>query len=91
MDITGLLLALAIGAIAGWLAGNLIAGGGFGLIPNIVIGLIGSVVGTFVGNILNAGGQGPIVIPGPILVTHIIWATIGAAIVLLIIKLIKKV
>lgn len=91
MGIGELLVILAIGAVAGWLAGQLIAGGGFGLLGNIGIGLVGSVVGAFVGNLLNGAGHGPIVIPGSPIITDIIWATIGAVIVLLIVKLIKKV
>lgn len=45
MDITGLIIFLAIGAVAGWLAGNLMKGGGFGLLIDIVIGIIGAVLG----------------------------------------------
>jgi hypothetical protein len=37
MDLTGLIIFLAIGAVAGWLAGNLMKGGGFGLLGNIVV------------------------------------------------------
>jgi uncharacterized membrane protein YeaQ/YmgE (transglycosylase-associated protein family) len=37
MDLTGLIMFLAIGAVAGWLAGNLMKGGGFGLLGNIVV------------------------------------------------------
>ena len=45
MDLTALLIFLAIGAISGWLAGQIMRGGGFGTITNIVLGIIGSVVG----------------------------------------------
>jgi len=45
MDITGLIIFLAIGAVAGWLAGNLMKGGGFGLLGNIVVGVVGAVLG----------------------------------------------
>ena len=82
MGIVELLVMLAIGAVAGWLAGNLMRGGGFGLIGNIITGLVGSVVGTFVGGMvspalgLNFSG----------LVGTLIWATVGAVIVLLIIS-----
>jgi uncharacterized membrane protein YeaQ/YmgE (transglycosylase-associated protein family) len=41
MDITSILIFLAIGAVAGWLAGVLMKGGGFGLLGNIVVGIIG--------------------------------------------------
>ena len=42
MDLTSLLIFLVIGAIAGWLAGLLMRGGGFGLLGNIVVGVIGA-------------------------------------------------
>jgi uncharacterized membrane protein YeaQ/YmgE (transglycosylase-associated protein family) len=45
MDVQELLIMLAIGALAGWLAGTLVKGGGFGLIGNIVVGIIGAVIG----------------------------------------------
>lgn len=86
MDITSILIMLAIGAVAGWLAGNLMRGGGFGLIGNIIAGLVGSVVGTFLGGMVS--GSLGINISG--LLGTLIWATIGAVIVLFVIGLIKK-
>jgi len=47
MDITGLIFYLLIGAVAGWLAGNIMKGRGFGLIGNMVVGIVGAVVGGF--------------------------------------------
>jgi hypothetical protein len=44
MDPVDILIWLAIGAVAGWLAGQLISGGGFGLIGDIVVGIVGSVI-----------------------------------------------
>lgn len=82
MDITGLIIFLAIGALAGWLAGLMIKGGGFGLLGNIVIGIIGAVIGghlfAYLG--ISAGG----------LIGSIITATVGAALLLFIVRLIKK-
>ena len=86
MDIVQILVMLGIGAVAGWLAGNLIRGGGFGLIGNIIVGLIGSVIGTFIGGF--AAGALNLNIPG--IVGAIIWATIGAALLLFIVSLFKK-
>ena len=48
MDRLGLIIFLATGAVAGWLAGTLMKGGGFGLIGNIVVGIIGAVIGGFI-------------------------------------------
>ena len=47
MDIQSLLVLLLIGAIAGWLAGTLVKGYGFGLIGNIVVGVIGAFIGAW--------------------------------------------
>jgi uncharacterized membrane protein YeaQ/YmgE (transglycosylase-associated protein family) len=79
----GLIAAIIIGAIAGWLAGLIVRGAGFGLIGNIVVGIIGALVAGFVlprlGVFLAAGVLG-----------QIIDATIGAVIVLVILSFIKR-
>ena len=82
MDVQGLLIFLAIGAVAGWLAGILMKGGGFGLIGNIIIGIFGAVVGGFVFNFLGISAGG--------LLGSIVMATVGAAILLAIVGVIKK-
>ena len=82
MDITGLLIFLAIGAAAGWLAGTLMKGGGFGLLGNIAVGIIGAVIGGFLFGVLGISAGG--------LIGSIITATAGAAILLFIVRLIKK-
>lgn len=82
MDITGLIIFLAIGAVSGWLAGTLMKGGGFGLLGNIVIGIVGAVVGGFVFGLLGIKAGG--------LIGSIITATAGAALLLYIVRLIKK-
>jgi uncharacterized membrane protein YeaQ/YmgE (transglycosylase-associated protein family) len=75
---------LIVGAIAGWLAGLVVRGGGFGLIGNIVIGIIGAVVAGWLLPQLNIN------IGNPGMVREIINATIGAIIVLVVIALIKR-
>ena len=45
MTLTGLIIFLVIGGVAGWLAGVIVKGGGFGLIGDIVVGVIGSLIG----------------------------------------------
>ena len=82
MDATGLIIFLAIGAIAGWLAGLLMKGGGFGLLGNIVVGVIGAVFGGYVFGELGISVGG--------LFGSILTATVGAAILLFIVGLIKK-
>ncbi|WP_455756038.1 GlsB/YeaQ/YmgE family stress response membrane protein [Sulfurimonas sp.] len=73
---------LAIGAVAGWLAGTLMKGGGFGLIGNIVVGVIGAVLGGFLFGLLGISAGG--------LIGSIVTATVGAAVLLFVVKIIKK-
>ena len=83
MDITGLLIFLAIGAVAGWLAGKLTKGRGFGLLGNIVIGIVGAVVGGFLFGLLGISAGG--------LLGSIVTATVGAVVLLVIVRTLKKV
>ena len=83
MDLTGLVIFLAIGAVAGWLAGMLMKGGGFGLLGNIVVGIIGAVVGGFVFGLLGIAAGG--------LVGSIITATAGAVLLVYVVLPISKI
>lgn len=81
MDPIAILIMLAIGAVAGWLAGQLFKGGGFGLIGNIIVGIAGAVVAGFLlPNIIPIGG----------LIGQIISATLGAVVLLFIISLVRR-
>ncbi len=84
MNVTGLLIFLAIGAVSGWLAGLIMRGGGLGLLGDIVVGIVGAVIGghlfAFLGVSAGAGLAGSIV-----------TATAGAVVLLWIIRLIKRV
>ena len=82
MEPTGLIAFLFIGAVAGWLAGTLMKGGGFGLFGNIVVGIIGAVIGGYVFGLLGISAGG--------LIGAIVTATAGAAILLYFVGLIKK-
>ena len=74
---------LVVGAIAGWLAGLIVKGGGFGLLGNIVIGIIGAVVAGWLLPKLGVNlGTG--------IVRAIINAVIGGVIVLVVIALIRR-
>ena len=84
MDITALLIILAIGAVAGWLAGVIMKGGGFGLIADIIIGIVGAFVGGWLfGQLGKSIGTG--------IVNSIVTATVGAIVLIAIIRIIKKV
>ena len=82
MESTGLIAFLIIGAVAGWLAGTLMKGGGFGLLGNIVVGILGAFIGGWLFGLLgfSAGGM----------IGSIVTATAGAAILLFVVGLIKK-
>jgi uncharacterized membrane protein YeaQ/YmgE (transglycosylase-associated protein family) len=75
------LIFLAIGAIAGWLAGQIMKGGGFGLLGNIIIGIVGSFVGGFLFGRFISGG----------LIGTIVTATLGAVVLLAAVKILKKI
>ena len=53
MDLNTLIIFLLIGAAAGWIAGLLMRGGGFGVLGNIVVGIVGAVIGGFLFNLLG--------------------------------------
>ena len=82
MTITTLIIFLAIGAVAGWLAGVAMKGGGFGLLGDIVIGIIGAVIGGWLFGFLGITTGG--------IVGAIITAFVGACLLLFVIRLIKK-
>jgi uncharacterized membrane protein YeaQ/YmgE (transglycosylase-associated protein family) len=84
VGIEALIIFLIIGAIAGWLAGLIVKGYGFGLLGNIVVGIVGAFVA---GLILPAIG---LAFGGGILAA-IIHATIGAVILLFLIRLVKRI
>ncbi|GAB1858597.1 GlsB/YeaQ/YmgE family stress response membrane protein [Flavobacteriaceae bacterium MHTCC 0001] len=78
-----ILYSLLIGAIAGWLAGKLMKGGGFGLLLNIVIGIIGGIVGNWLFSKLG------ITITSGI-IGDILTGAIGASAILFVAGLLKK-
>ena len=82
MDGMGLLWTLIVGALAGFLAGQLVKGRGFGLLVDIIVGIVGAFIGGWVFGALGIFTVGLI---GPL-----IRAVIGAVILLVIIKAIKS-
>jgi uncharacterized membrane protein YeaQ/YmgE (transglycosylase-associated protein family) len=83
MEAQSLIIWLLVGAIAGWLAGMVVKGGGYGLIGDIVVGIVGALIA---GWLLPQLG---IIIGGGI-IGAIINAFIGAVILLVILRLIKR-
>ena len=56
LDPGGIIAWLVVGLIAGWLAGMVMKGGGYGLIGDIVVGIVGALVGGFVFSLITGGG-----------------------------------
>lgn len=83
MGIESILIFLLIGAIAGWLAGLIVSGFGFGLLGNIVVGIIGAFIAGFLFPRLGFSLGGGVL-------AAIIHATLGAVILLVIIKVVKR-
>jgi uncharacterized membrane protein YeaQ/YmgE (transglycosylase-associated protein family) len=83
MSAESLLVILLIGAIAGWLAGQIVQGTGFGLLGDIIIGIVGAFIASWLfpqlGFHLGAG-----------IVAEIIAATIGAVLLLVIMRLVRR-
>ena len=73
---------ILLGAVAGWLAGQITKGGGFGLIGNIVVGILGAVIGGWLAGALGIGSGG--------LLGALLIATGGAVVLLFLVSLIKK-
>jgi len=73
---------LVIGALAGWLAGLIMKGSGFGLLGDIVIGIVGSLIGGFLFSLVGLEAYG--------LVARLLMAVAGAVVLLFIVKLIRR-
>jgi len=82
MTLLALIWVLLIGAVAGWLAGLVMKGRGFGLIGNIVIGIIGAFLGSFLLAVFGIVFWG--------ILGSLLTAFIGAVALLFVIGLIKK-
>lgn len=82
MSNENLLVILLVGIVAGWLAGQIVQGTGFGIIGDLIIGVIGAFIGSWLlprsGIHLGAG-----------IVASIINATLGAIVLLLILRLVR--
>ena len=76
-----LIVILVVGIVAGWLAGQIVRGGGFGLIGDLLVGIIGAFIGNWLLPRLNIHlGSGTVAL--------IVNATIGAIVLLVLIRLV---
>jgi len=82
LDPLNILLWLVVGLIAGFLASRVMRGGGYGLVGDIVVGLIGALIGGFLAGLLGLGSFG--------LIGTIIIAFIGACILIAILRAVAR-
>lgn len=83
MAVETILIWILVGAVAGWLAGLVVRGFGFGLIGNIIVGIIGAFLGGWLFGVLGiAIGAG--------IINTIFTAFIGAVVLLLIVRVMKR-
>lgn len=73
---------LIIGALAGWIAGNIMKGKGFGLLGNMLVGIVGAFVGGFLFGLLGLASFG--------FIGSLVNATVGAIVLIYVVSLIKK-
>nr|WP_041321091.1 GlsB/YeaQ/YmgE family stress response membrane protein [Hyphomicrobium denitrificans] len=83
MDLQSLIVWLLIGAIAGWLAGQIMKGGGFGLVGDIIVGIVGAFIAGVLFPRLGFAFGNP-------LVGSIIAAVVGACLLLFILRLVRR-
>ena len=83
VGVEGLIITLIVGAIAGWLAGQIVRGFGFGILWNIIIGIVGAFIGVWLLTTLH-------IVPFAGFLGSIINATIGAVVLLVIIGFIRR-
>jgi uncharacterized membrane protein YeaQ/YmgE (transglycosylase-associated protein family) len=82
MDVTSLIWFLLIGLIAGWLAGQVMKGGGFGVIGDMIVGVIGAFLGGWLFGMLGISAGG--------LIGSLITAFVGAVILIFLLRMIKR-
>ena len=83
LNMEWLLYVIIIGAVIGWLAGLLMKGGGFGLVGNIVVGVLGAIVGGWLTDALNISMGGG-------LAGNIITGVLGAIVLLFVVGVVRR-
>lgn len=78
----GLLYWIVVGLIAGWLAGVVMKGGGYGIVADIILGILGAIVGGWIFSALGIGAGG--------VVGSIVVAFIGAVVLVAITRALKR-
>lgn len=86
MEPMSLLIFLIVGLVAGWIAGKVVRGAGFGLIGDLIVGIVGA----FIGGWLRVQFHLVPIVAGSVILNEIIYAALGAIILLLILRLIRR-
>lgn len=86
MDASAIIWFLIVGAIIGWLAGIVVRGFGYGLVGNIVIGILGAIIGGW----LLTSVLGVAIGTGSAIVNYIVTGLIGAVVLLAILGLFRS-
>ncbi len=73
---------LLIGLVAGWLAGELTKGSGFGLLGNLIVGVLGALLGGFLFDVIGLAAYG--------LIARLIMALVGALVLLFLLRFIRR-
>ena len=84
LETNSLIVILIVGLIAGWLAGKIMRGSGFGIIGDIIVGIIGAFIGAWLWGVLHL----PVI--ANFWVSAIVTATVGAVVLLFILRLIRR-
>jgi len=82
MDTQSLILFLVIGLVAGWLAGRIMKGGGYGLVGDLIVGVIGSFIGGWLFGVLGISIGG--------ILGSLVAAVVGALVLLFLLRLIRR-
>lgn len=83
IDLYALLLFLLIGLVAGWIASRLVRGDGFGLVGNMIVGVVGAFVGSRLFHMAGIDAYG--------VIGDLVTAVVGAAVLLYVIRLVKSI
>lgn len=81
-QLRALLLTLIVGAVAGWLAGVISKGSGFGLLGNVIVGILGAFLGSLCLGLLGIAATN--------LIGHLIVAVVGALLLVWLLQFVKR-
>lgn len=82
LNAQNLVVLLVVGVVAGWLAGRIMKGAGFGLVGDLVVGVIGAFIGVWLFGVLGISAGG--------LLGLLVAAIVGALLLLYVLRLVKK-